>query len=589
MHPVCKAVLAAPFLVWAFAHAQQSSVTSETTSTPEVTGITLVEGVPRVVRFSGSLNRTNASPGAVPILFSLYEEREGGTPLWQEAQTVEVDSQGKFTVLLGSTRKDGLPLDVFVNGKAHWLGIEVQPGQGEVQQSGEQSQQPDLTEQRVLLVGVPYALKAADADTLGGRPASAFLQAPASGKASANAATGATSSDRKGDTSSATPNASIGGSGKTNYIPLWLSGSTLANSVLFQNSGRVGIGTTAPASKFEVVSSVPAITLQAYNNATSGITAGLAGAVASVRGTAGIFNNLAGGPILSGRSKGIQKFVVDGSGNVSANGGSFSDNQGDQVAINVTSQGIALNAYSAATGVSGFGDGVDGVVGATFSGTGVHAIAGQSYSTAALLAEGRETSGVIANNNSVNVANNPTIWGYSTAPAGSQLSVVYASGNGGNCSMDSDGNLTCTGTKSAVVKVANGRQVALYAVESPENWFEDFGSAKLASGAATVKLDTRFSETVNSTLDYHVFLTPNGDCKGLFIAQKTPTSFEVRELGGGQSNISFDYRIVAHRKGYEKVRLADMTARMKPVGTVPDLKNSNRPQIKRAKQTASIK
>jgi hypothetical protein len=56
-----------------------------------------------------------------------------------------------------------------------------------------------------------------------------------------------------------------------------------------------------------------------------------------------------------------------------------------------------------------------------------------------------------------------------------------------------------------------------------------------------------------------VFLTPNGDSEGLYVAGKTATGFEVREQGGGTSNISFDYRIVAKRRGYESVRLEDIT------------------------------
>lgn len=43
------------------------------------------------------------------------------------------------------------------------------------------------------------------------------------------------------------------------------------------------------------------------------------------------------------------------------------------------------------------------------------------------------------------------------------------------------------------------------------------------------------------------------------MTNKTPTSFEVRELGGGLANIDFDYRIIAKRKGYEDIRLADKT------------------------------
>jgi hypothetical protein len=103
--------------------------------------------------------------------------------------------------------------------------------------------------------------------------------------------------------------------------------------------------------------------------------------------------------------------------------------------------------------------------------------------------------------------------------------------------------------------------VALSAIESPENWFEDFGTGKLSSGVATVMLDATFRQTVNTGMSYHVFLTPEGNCRGLYVTRKTPRGFEVRELRGGKSNVRFDYRIVARRKGFEAIRLADMTER----------------------------
>lgn len=118
-------------------------------------------------------------------------------------------------------------------------------------------------------------------------------------------------------------------------------------------------------------------------------------------------------------------------------------------------------------------------------------------------------------------------------------------------------------TISAVVPVDNGQKmVALYAVESPQNWFEDFGSGQLVNGVAAVTLDPTYAQTVKTELEYHVFLTPNGDCNGLYIGNKSLTSFEVRELKDGHSNIMFDYRIVAMRKGYEQVRMEDKTAMM---------------------------
>jgi hypothetical protein len=140
---------------------------------------------------------------------------------------------------------------------------------------------------------------------------------------------------------------------------------------------------------------------------------------------------------------------------------------------------------------------------------------------------------------------------------------LQAGGNGGFCTVDTNGHLHCDGGTSVAAAVDNGqRQVALYAVESPQNWFEDFGSGRLASGAATAALDPTFVQTVNAS-GYHVFLTPKGDCRGLYVDHETTAGFEVHELGGGQSNVPFDYRIVALRRGYEGVRLEDMTERIK--------------------------
>lgn len=120
------------------------------------------------------------------------------------------------------------------------------------------------------------------------------------------------------------------------------------------------------------------------------------------------------------------------------------------------------------------------------------------------------------------------------------------------------GDFIATGTKSALVATASYGKRQLYAVESPENWFEDFGRAEIIQGRAVVKLDPIFAETVSTQTDYHIFLTPRGDCKGLYIANQTARSFEVKELQSGKSNLAFDYRIVAKRKGYEETRLAEV-------------------------------
>ncbi len=120
------------------------------------------------------------------------------------------------------------------------------------------------------------------------------------------------------------------------------------------------------------------------------------------------------------------------------------------------------------------------------------------------------------------------------------------------------GSLSVVGRKSSLVETASYGKRLLYAVESPENWYEDFGKAQLIRGHAVVKLDPIFVETVSTENDYHVFLTPKGDCRGLYVANQTTTSFEVSELKKGRSNVAFDYRIVARRKHYEKERFHEV-------------------------------
>lgn len=161
-----------------------------------------------------------------------------------------------------------------------------------------------------------------------------------------------------------------------------------------------------------------------------------------------------------------------------------------------------------------------------------------------------------------NKSTEPTVysWNFGTGSTGGAVPVTVAGSPEGSCVVNSKGDSLCTGAHAAAVSVQGGsRQVAMFAVHAPENWFEDFGSAQLVHGVATVTIEPAFAETINGAMEYHVFLTPNGDCEGLYISRKSPTTFEVRELRGGHSNIAFDYRITARRAGQESTRLPDVT------------------------------
>ena len=133
-----------------------------------------------------------------------------------------------------------------------------------------------------------------------------------------------------------------------------------------------------------------------------------------------------------------------------------------------------------------------------------------------------------------------------------------------------EGDLTVTGQisagiKDAIVPFPDGSKRRLHCMESPEHWFEDFGSARLARGRATVKLDADFAKVVKLN-EYRVFLTPEGNCQGLYV-RKRGTSFEVSELQGGTSNVAFSYRIVAKRKDIKAhTRFAKIDTRL-PIPT----------------------
>jgi hypothetical protein len=133
----------------------------------------------------------------------------------------------------------------------------------------------------------------------------------------------------------------------------------------------------------------------------------------------------------------------------------------------------------------------------------------------------------------------------------------------GTCGIG-DGDLSCTGQLKTLATTGGGtRTVETYAMQSPENWMEDFGTSTMERGVGVVQIEAAFAETVTGDASYHVFLTPRGDSKGLYVTNLTATSFEVHESGGGTSSMMFDYRIVAKRRGYESQRLVDVTDRFK--------------------------
>jgi hypothetical protein len=202
--------------------------------------------VPRLVRVSDTFRSANGLPVSPveSVTFSVYSEEAGGTPLWQETQNVQVDAEGHYTALIGSTLNDGVPLDLFSSAEPRWLGVTFnRPGETE--------------RPRVRLASVPYAL---NAETLGGLPASAYMRAPAASASSGTDAPGAAATTIE---SSANLKPRITSSGNANMIAMFTDNSgDLGNSVISQSNGNIGIDTT----NFSAYGQTAALAVNGYAN-----------------------------------------------------------------------------------------------------------------------------------------------------------------------------------------------------------------------------------------------------------------------------------------------------------------------------------
>jgi hypothetical protein len=126
--------------------------------------------------------------------------------------------------------------------------------------------------------------------------------------------------------------------------------------------------------------------------------------------------------------------------------------------------------------------------------------------------------------------------------------------------VDGSGNVYYHGSLNTFARTTSGRQVSAFAAQTSAPTVEDVGSAQLINGEATVTLDPAFAASIDAVRPYHVFITPNGDRHGLYVATKSPHSFVVRETQSGRSSIAFGYRIVANAVGLSGKRMAFVSA-----------------------------
>lgn len=131
---------------------------------------------------------------------------------------------------------------------------------------------------------------------------------------------------------------------------------------------------------------------------------------------------------------------------------------------------------------------------------------------------------------------------------GNQVNVQFAGDGSG---FNVHGNFNVYGAKNSAVKTSQG-DVAVSAYETAEYYFGDIGEGQTGdSGIAFVGIEKLFSETVNTSIPYQVFITAYGP-GNLWVGQREHDRFVVKS---DRPNVKFGWEIKAKRRGYENTRL----------------------------------
>jgi hypothetical protein len=196
--------------------------------TSDVSASKVAAVIPQQVRYVGAF--ANRAGDTVEATFRIYATAEGGEALWTETQQVAVKADGSYSVLLGAASQSGLPQSVFAGGQARWLGVTVDSAE---------------SLPRTALSSVAYAMKAGDAETVGGVAAGNLVTKDDLAKMS-QASTTAVQSGIE-------PATNPTGSGTADYVALWTTSGNLGNSNIFQaSSGFLGVGTTTPGGPLQL-------------------------------------------------------------------------------------------------------------------------------------------------------------------------------------------------------------------------------------------------------------------------------------------------------------------------------------------------
>jgi hypothetical protein len=198
--------------------------------------------------------------------------------------------------------------------------------------------------------------------------------------------------------------------------------------------------------------------------------------------------------------------------------------------------GLSPGEQADAPAVEGYNGDGDGVLGTSGAHRGVHGIGPIGVFGETPAGSNQFTVAVAADNNGAGL-------GIQASSNGPWTAIIS-----GNVWVDGQFYVNPAGGKHTVMPHPDGASRLLYCMESAEAWFEDFGRSELSNGRARVELDVDYAAIIDAD-DYHVFLTPEGDSRGVYVTERDQTGFVVQEQQGGTSSLAFSYRIAARPRG----------------------------------------
>jgi hypothetical protein len=316
------------------------------------------------------------------------------------------------------------------------------------------------------------------------------------------------------------------------------------------NTGNVGIGITAPTTKLEVSSGATADAIFGHSNNVGGVLGREAnitlGVPTQTLSGSGVYANnpAAGYTSVYAQSTGGATVAANiaysdvwmASYNYVQNGSATVNPSAGYNQLNVTS-GTLGGFQTAVRGYSSKG---------TTAGNVGYTTGGQFTSSA----QNQDAIGTLGESFS-SAAGGISVGGYFSGNnyAGTNFAYAFV---GGTTNGATARKITGTGSVAEIIPTENHGRVTLTCPESPEYWYQDYGTVNMVNGKATIVLDDILADIiiVNEENPIRVICTPVGMpyFNGVTIMGQTNKTVEILELNGGNHSGKLQYQLVVKPK-----------------------------------------